>query len=122
MLFGGPCARPFLLYLAQYLQLVRFFLFSFSSHPLLVRLRALRDVVLFRLGGRVCVIGIRIGRGIGDFVPFLFHFVFAIPFLVWARCCLRLPRSVRFPRRSPIGMAGVPAVVEPAVEAGLFPG
>ena len=37
-------------YLAQYLHLIRFFFFSFSSHPLLVRLRSLRDVVYFVLG------------------------------------------------------------------------
>ena len=52
MLFGGLYARPFPPYLVQYLQPVGFFFLSlFSSRPLIVRLRALRDVVLFRLRG-----------------------------------------------------------------------
>ena len=51
MFFGGPWARPFLPYFVQYLQPVRvFFFYLFSSSPLLVRLRALRDLVLFRPG------------------------------------------------------------------------
>ena len=67
-------------YLAQYLQFVGFFFFSLSSRPLLVRLRALHDVVLFRLGGGVCVcvvIVTGIGRGISD----SFYFCFRRPLL-----------------------------------------
>ena len=48
MLLGGPCARPFPPYFAQYLQPVGFFFFSLlSSCPIFVRMWDLRDVVHF---------------------------------------------------------------------------
>ena len=105
MLFGGLWARPFPPYFVQYLHPVVFLFFSlFSSRPLLVRLRALRDVVLFSLGGRGMVIGMWTGRGIGDCVAFLFPFVLAVLFLVRARQCMRLSLCVRSLFLSPIGM------------------
>ena len=53
MFLGGPCAKPFPPYLAQYLHPVGFLFFSLlSSCPLFVRMWSLRDVVRFcRVGG-----------------------------------------------------------------------
>ena len=122
MLFGAPWDRPFPPYLVKYLQPVVFFFFSlFSSCPLLVRLHALRDVVLFRLRGGGMVIGTGTGRGSGDCVDFLFLYVFVVPFVVRGLICLRLWRRVRFPRRSLIGIMGAPDVAATAIVAWSSP-
>ena len=59
------------------------------------------------------------GRGIGDCITFLFLFAFVVPFLVRARCCLRLSQRGRSLHRSLINMTGALAVVVPNVGAWL---
>ena len=111
-------------YLAQYLQLVGSFFFNFSSRPLLVRLRSLQGVFIFRLGGGGGNWDVRTwtGRDIGDCVVFLFPFVLDFPFLVRARYFLMLSRRVRSLHCSLIDIVGALDVVVPAVVAWPSPG
>ena len=118
MLFGGPWARPSPPYFVQYLHPIGFFFFSlFSSHPLLMWLCALRDVLLFLLGGGV--IGTWTGRGNGECITFLFLFVCVIPFVVLGLLCTWLWWRVRSPHCSPTGIVGGSAVAVPTVAAWL---